>query len=109
MKRLVVLSLFAIFIAVNAQCNWGWGFHEGRINLCATLNYTKCDLKMSGAQCRSYNTLNSTPALSGYTEGDYLCKIYKEFNCKGPMQYVNKIGMPPFTFSPKSFLCPCTD
>lgn len=101
---LVVLTLFAVVFAVNAWC-WPWE-DPGKIFLCATLNKTKCDWRTgTSMNCNNYDT--GYPAISGYTDGNYHCIIFKGEDCEGDLEFINKTGFSPFPFRPRSYKCPC--
>lgn len=108
MKRLVLVGsiLFSVFLAVNAVC-WIWE-GPGKIYFCANLNKTNCDLLQGYAlKCYQYNYNTKYPIVSGYTAGDYECRIYEGDKCEGASVLVKQSGLSPFPFSPRSYKCPC--
>lgn len=102
---LFALTFLTALLDINAQC-WPWQ-DPGKMYFCGNPDKTKCNWRIGKFNCINYR--GGVPAVSGYTDGDYECKIYKGDDCEGNIEYVNKTGWSPFPFTPKSYRCPCVN
>lgn len=106
MNRSAILSLTlcAVILGANAWCFlWDEG---GTINMCNSIGQTNCVTLRNSDWCQ---VIESETFVSGFTGGNYGCRIFKDRNCDTLFDYiiVGTDGWNHFPFIPEAFQCPC--